>query len=162
MTKAVFTHRDMEEADLEYIMAEMWGPGAAEFDLIGITDAKALMTKICTTSDRAWAFLADGNAVAICGVQKDEEGTYYTWFMATPSIAEVGGEFTLWLRGFCREKVEQGDAESSEVKLEMRSASQHPNSDRWFKALRFEKYAEEGIFKFYRYNPKNKLTTSAK
>lgn len=155
MMKAVFAYRDMTTADVESIMSEIWAPGAAELDLLGVEDAKALLEKIQHSASHAWAFSANGAVVAICGTQRKED-TYYTWFMATPRIADIGGEFTMWLRRFCREKVEQEG-----VKLEMCSASRHPNSDRWFKALRFEKYDEQGLIKFYRYNPKNKLTDAA-
>jgi len=112
-----------------------------------------MATKFINMADYGWTFFADGEMVAICGAQKAAD-ICYTWFMATPTLQSIGRDFTMWLRKFCKEKVEQEG-----VKLEMYSASLHPNSYRWFSALGFVRGdVDHGIYRHYRYARKNKLT----
>lgn len=151
---ARFECRSMQRDDAHEIMKRMWQPGAAEIERIGLVkNPEVMAAKFVSMADYGWTFFADGGMVAICGAQRLGD-THYTWFMATPEIAAIGREFTLWLRKFCREAVEREG-----VKLEMFSASLHPNSDRWFFALGFEKGGgDRGIYRHYRYARRNKLT----
>ncbi len=152
-----FTHRKMRDDDARYVTKRMWPPGAKEIERIGMDSAPhAIAARLVKAADYGWTFLADGERVAVCGAQRIGD-TYYTWFMATPEIANIGREFTLWLRRFCRDAVAKEG-----VKLEMFSASQHPNSDRWFAALGFVPGdPSDTIFRHYRYARKNKLTDNA-
>lgn len=153
-----FEARDMRPEDAREIMKSMWQPGAAELDRIGleVTDINVVAAKFINMADYGFTFLANGEMVAICGAQRGDD-THYTWFMATPELANIGREFTVWLRKFCKDIVERDG-----LKLEMFSASQHPNSERWFFALGFERgNMDTGIFRHYRYVRKNKLTVTA-
>lgn len=152
-----FSYRNMEPGDAHEIMKRMWAPGEEELDRIGMDkNPHAMAVKFISIAAYGYTFFVDEEMVAICGTQ-ESEGVHYTWFMATPDINKVGREFTLWLRKFAHDKVaEEG------VKLEMYSASLHPNSDRWFFALGFERGDKEaGIYRHYRYTRKNKLTVNA-
>lgn len=151
-----FRFRDMKPADAHSIMQTMWGPGAAELERLAMArDADAMAAKFISIADYGWTFFAGDEMVAICGAQRCGD-THYTWFMATPELEKIGREFTMWLRRFCREAVEREG-----VKLEMFSASAHPNSDRWFAALGFERGdRDNGLYRHYRYTRKNKLTAT--
>lgn len=152
-----FEARDMQPEDAHAIMQRMWQPGAAELDRIGMDgDPEAIAEKFIKMNHYGWTFFANGEMVAICGAE-EVEGTCYTWFMATPALQSIGRDFTIWLRKFCKEAVEREG-----VKLEMYSASLHPNSDRWFAALGFARGQNDiGIFRHYLYARKKELTVKA-
>lgn len=153
----VFTHQVTTPGDVELVMERMWQPGADEFDRIGMDKSPhAAAAKFINMADYGFTFFADGQPIAVCGAQH-ADGTYYTWFMATPDIDKVGREFTMWLRKFTLDIVSQEGKN-----LEMYSASLHPNSDRWFYALGFERGDKDsGIYRHYCYTRKNKLTVNA-
>jgi hypothetical protein len=155
MSYPAFSFREFRREDAEAIMERMWKPGAAELDRLGMLDKNMMVEKFTNIADYGWTFFCGDEMVAICGAQRVDD-THYTWFMGTDDLWKVGREFTMWLRKFCKEMVEKEG-----VKLEMATATQHPNGPRWFAALGFEKYHEQGIFNLYRYTRKNKLTASA-
>ena len=150
-----FSVRSMEPEDAHRIMDSMWDPGASELERIG-ANPHAMAAKFIAIADYGWTFSADDEMVAIGGAQKAGD-TCYTWFMATPTLQSIGRDFTMWLRKFCKEQVEREGAN-----LAMYSASLHPNSDRWFAALGFERGdRDHGIYRHYVYTRKNKLTAGA-
>ncbi len=147
-----FVAREMQPRDVQYVVDRAWSPGTEELKRIG-TNPHSMVGKFIEMADYGWTFFVENEPIAICGAQR-LDNTHYTWFMGTPAMEKFGREFTQWLRKFCKEKVQEEG-----VALEMYSASLHPNSDRWFAALGFERAEEDiGIYRHYRYARKNKLT----
>jgi len=151
----MFEARPMQPQDAYAVTRDMWAPGVAELERIGMAaDPDKMAEFFIKKADCGFSLFAGGRLVAVMGAE-EQNGVHYTWFMATSALQEVGREFVLWLRAFCDKQVAQRPG----IRMEMYSASLHPNSDRWFKALRFERGDEDlGEFRHYKYAPKKELT----
>lgn len=86
--------------------------------------------------------LLDGYPVVAFGVLH----TGNTWFMATDAFWDLGLSGVRFARRFLQEHCDRP--------LHTLTLSPHPDVERWFKALGYEKVGEEGQAKWFKYTPK--------
>lgn len=149
MTRTL-TFSSVEPDDISQVIKGLWKRGQKEATLFGITNKEELLEYLLACSSEYGFTLKVGEEpIAVFGAA-GHDNKYNSWFVATDRFAEVGRSATLFLRGFLRDKVRnRPDAE-----LSMFSAVEHPDAERWFSLLGFEKVDREGFMTIYKYNRK--------
>lgn len=142
-------------SDITDVVIGLWERGEQEARVAGFGDREALLAYLLSISGEYSYTMKVGNEpVAVFGATHHGE-VYHSWFMATERFNEVGKQATRFLNGFVKERVQS----RPDATLEMLSAVDHPDAERWFLLLGFKKVGEkDGIFTRYRYQRRNKLT----
>lgn len=139
--------------DIEYVIENIWARGRKEAEQYGIISKEAMITYLVSRPrEFAWTICVDEEPVVVLGADKEPDGSHYTWFVATERFTEFGAEITRLLLGLLKKEL----LARPDIDLKIRSLSDHPKADGWFKRLGFTQLPQEGVFKAYRYD-RNKL-----
>ena len=144
--------------DIQHVLNGLWTRGEKEAVKAGFTSREQLMAYLLSVSgEYGYTMRTDDEPVAVFGATMSE-GKYFTWFVATERFSEIGKQATRFLKGFIKERV----AGRPDAHLEMISAVEHPEAEKWFNLLGFFKYPEvkQGIFTRYVYD-QSRLTKGA-
>lgn len=146
----------VQPEDIKIVVKNMWERGQRESKVYGFDNTEDIMAYLLSLSgEYGYVMKVGDEPIAVFGAARHEE-KYSTWFVATERFNEVGKQATLFLNGFIKERVkDRPDAE-----LEMISAVEHPEAERWFAALGFALIEKDGLFSKYKYR-RNRLTKAS-
>lgn len=137
----------LDETDINYVLDNLWERGSMEAEAFGFkTKADILAYILSVSSEYGYVLKHDEKPVAVFGASY-HSGCYYTWFIGTEDFAQVGKSATRYLDGILKRKVK----EKPSARLEMLSAVDHPEAERWFNILGFKLEKKDGIFSRYVY-----------
>ncbi len=141
--------------DIRHVVFRMWRRGCEELGKHGNLDNEAIIRELCKrATEYGYAFYFRGEPVAVFGAHAVSDSEYHTWFSATDKFHHIGKEATRFLKGLVFAKTSQRPG----VRLELWSAVNHPDADRWFKLLGFRPDKPSGMFARYVYEPRKRLT----
>ena len=132
--------------DVQAVAQRIWDRGKREVERFGYGDPVSLAA-VLVASRPEYAFTLEsvGEPVAAFGAFRLEGGSYRSYFLATDAFIPVAKEATRLLRSFLKRET----ALRPDCRLECLSASDHPDSERWFKLLGF--YSAEPLNGLSRY-----------
>lgn len=136
--------------DIDAVVSGLWDRGAREASNYGFKTKDQIREYLKGMCDsHAYVLAIDNARIAAFGACAVRRNVYSTWFIATDRFSEAGAPITRFLRGFIREKL----FEHPGAQIEMSSAVDHPDAERWFKILGFERVPdkEHGVFLQYIY-----------
>jgi len=119
---------------MQAVCEAIWERGKREIQRFGFVDPdQAVKAFLGAKPEYGFAFVKDGACVAVFGAIRMDGGSYRSYFLATEAFVSAAKEGTRLLRKMLREET----AKRPGARLECLSASDHPDSDRWFKLLGF-------------------------
>lgn len=140
-------HRIATKDDARYVVYRMWQRGEEEVQKYGFKDREDIIKYFLDKAKRhRYAFYHEGKPVAVFGAY-EHEGVHYTIFMATEGFLAIGKAATLWLRRFIKQEADK----IYNIRLELLTAVEHAEADRWFKLIGFHELVPEGVFRRYVY-----------
>jgi len=144
----------VSSGDIQFVVGKLWDRGEKEAAKAGFDSKEQLLAHLLSLSgEYAYALKVEEEPVAVFGATTSNRGQlYYSWFIATDQFNKVGKQATRFLRGFIKERVKG----RPDARLEMMSAVDHPEAEKWFKFIGFRKLEEEseGVFSRYIYEEK--------
>lgn len=145
--------------DIRHVVYRMWRRGAEELKCHGDFDNEAIIRELHLRSQEyGYTLFYEREPVAVFGAHAVGENEYHTWFTATNKFHFIGKEATMFLKRLVTQKT----IEKPDCVLELWSAVDHPDADRWFKLLGFQLRGSQGAFTRYGYAPRKRLTTGVK
>lgn len=140
---------------MKHVLANLSEQNRAEHELVGITREGALKLFVDhMVRGEANTGLIDGEPVVVFGVLFSDPNNF-TWFIATEAYWKLGPAAIRFGRRFLKERAHYQP-------LHTITCSPHPNVDRWFKLLGFEKYGEDGAFRYFKYGKDVPISMGAK
>lgn len=135
--------------DISIVIEKLWDRGVAEAERFGFKSHSELLAFLTSAAtEHGYVLKIEEMPVAVFGARHLRDNIYSTWFMATGRFDEAGAPITRFLRGFIREKLDEHPG----AKIELSSAVDHPEADRWFKVLGFHPAGQpQGLFRRYDY-----------
>lgn len=138
--------RSLERDDMQAVCEAVWERGKREIQRFGFVDPdQATNSFLGAKPEYGFGFFKNGSCVAAFGAIRLDGGSYRSYFLATEAFVSAAKEGTRLLRGLLREET----AKRPGCRLECLSASDHPDSERWFKLLGF--YSAEPLNGISRY-----------
>ena len=146
--------RPATDYDIRHVVFRMWQRGTTELaKIVPEFDREAVIKVLRSRSkEYGFTFFYHGEPVAVFGAHAISDHEYHTWFTATDGFERIGRNATRFLRKLVQDKT----AERPGVRLELWSAVDHPQADRWFRSLGFIPLAPEGVFNRYLYAPQKR------
>lgn len=147
-----YTIHPIDETLLAQLWENLWDRGHVELTRLGHTVASGYreFLKFGERSIDSGIVCADGKPVAVGGICPDGDGTYFTFFQATGSFREHAKKVT---------KVLRKQINSCNEPVFIYSVLVHPDTERWFKTLGFERdgwcgrtYVGHPLYRFRRIN----------
>lgn len=144
-----FSVKELRPEHVRAVVDAAWQRGKDEAEVYGVSEAQK-MTELLwqQANEYGYALFHDDVLIAVFGAAfSSADNAYATWFLATDDLLKVGRHATYWLRGFVKERTH----ERPDAKLKIMTAANHPEADRWFRALGFSLMEDDGRFKHYLY-----------
>ena len=138
--------KGLEQNDVQAVCESLWEHGKREVQRFGFVDPdQATRAFLGAKPEYGFGFFKDGACVAAFGAIRMDGGSYRSYFLATEAFVSAAKEGTRLLRNLLKEET----AKRPGARLECLSASDHPDSERWFKLLGF--YSAEPLNGISRY-----------
>lgn len=153
----MITFHDATEQEIDFVLANLWERGKREALMVGV-DSVAELRKwlVDYPPDNLYTIVYQEKPIAIAGSSCAND-THFTTFLATKDFKKMGKPLTRFIKKFISERVN-----ALEIKrLEIWSASDHPEAGKWFNVLRFYLNAIDPPFHKYLYVPKNSIAHKA-
>lgn len=146
----MITYRDATLEDIDYVIANLWERGKREGEKVGLTieEIRAWLLSFC--HDCLYVLIYKDKPLAITGANSSE-GVHYTTFLATKEFKNAGMAITLFMSRFTRNRFKNLNMK----RLELWSASDHPEAAKWFNIIGFHLDKIDQPFYKYLYVPKN-------
>ena len=136
----------LDRDDVQAVAQAIWDRGQREIERFGFTDPVAAARGVLAAQpEYGFSLFDDAACVAVFGACRQDGGSYRSYFLATDAFISVAGEATRLIRALLKRET----AKRPNARLECLSASDHPDSERWFKLLGF--YSAEPLNGIARY-----------
>lgn len=136
----------LDPDDVQAVAQAIWDRGQREIRAFGYDQPLDLAAMLIVSGpEYAFTLESDGRALAVFGACRQDSGAYRSYFLATDAFIPSAKEATRLLRAFLKRET----AKRPNARLECLSASDHPDSERWFKLLGF--YSAEPLNGIARY-----------
>lgn len=134
-------------ADVDYVINNLWQRGCDEVKAFGFESTEGLANFIMAGADEhGYVLTADDVPVVVFGASL-EQGTWFTWFLATEQFSDLGTQATRFFNDFLKKRLKENPG----ARLELISACDHSEATRWFRILGFEVMERQGAFTRYKY-----------
>lgn len=151
--------RPLNANDIRYVVYRMWRRGVEEIRKNGdIGNEEIIKAFQACNHEYGYAIYFEDRPVAIFGAHAIDPLTYHTYFSATDKFHHIGRHATR----FMRQLVLRETAAKPRVKLEIWSGVDHPEAERWFGLLGFDRLPDKERFQHYVYNREKGLTVKPK
>lgn len=136
----------LDRDDVQAVAQAIWDRGQREIERFGFRDpADTARTILAAEPEYGFGLHHAATPVAVFGACRQDGGSYRSYFLATDAFVPVAREATRLIRALLKRET----AKRPNARLECLSASDHPDSERWFKLLGF--YSAEPLNGIARY-----------
>lgn len=151
--------RPLNANDIRYVVYRMWRRGMEEIKKNGdIGNEEIIKAFQACNHEYGYALYFEDRPVAIFGAHAVSADNYHTYFSATDKFHHVGRHATR----FMRQLILRETARRPHAKLEIWSGVDHPEAERWFSLMGFNRLSDKGRFQHYLHDREKGLTLKPK